>query len=90
MDVEKLRPGDLIGVNKDSYLVLDTLPPEYDQRVKAMEVDEKPKESFKDIGGLDTQITELWEAVVLPITQKERFKAVGIHAPKGVLLYGKI
>ena len=88
VDVEKLRPGDLIGVNKDSYLVLDTLPPEYDQRVKAMEVDEKPTETFKDIGGLDTQITELWEAVVLPITQKERFKSVGIHAPKGVLLYG--
>jgi 26S proteasome regulatory subunit T5 len=23
---EKLKPGDLVGVNKDSYLVLDTLP----------------------------------------------------------------
>jgi 26S proteasome regulatory subunit T5 len=23
---DKLKPGDLIGVNKDSYLVLDTLP----------------------------------------------------------------
>lgn len=23
---EKLKPGDLIGVNKDSYLILDTLP----------------------------------------------------------------
>ena len=23
---DKLRPSDLIGVNKDSYLVLDTLP----------------------------------------------------------------
>ncbi len=36
--MDKLTPGDLIGVNKDSYLVLDTLPPEYDSRVKAMEV----------------------------------------------------
>ena len=26
-----------MGVNKDSYLVLDKLPPEYDSRVKAME-----------------------------------------------------
>ncbi|KMU82839.1 26S protease regulatory subunit 6A [Coccidioides immitis H538.4] len=41
VDHEKLKPGDLIGVNKDSYLVLDTLPAEYDSRVKAMEVDEK-------------------------------------------------
>jgi 26S proteasome regulatory subunit T5 len=28
VDPEKLKPGDLVGVNKDSYLILDTLPPE--------------------------------------------------------------
>merc|ERR1739848_520880 len=39
---EELKPGDLIGVNKDSYLVLEKLPTDYDNRVKAMEVDEKP------------------------------------------------
>ena len=33
-----LKPSDLVGVNKDSYLILDTLPAEYDARVKAMEV----------------------------------------------------
>ncbi len=27
---EKLKPGDLVGVNKDSFLILDTLPQEYD------------------------------------------------------------
>ena len=44
VDPSKLKPNDLIGVNKDSYLVLDTLPSEYDSRVKAMEVDEnQPK-----------------------------------------------
>ncbi len=42
VDPNTLKPGDLIGVNKDSYLILDTLPAEYDSRVKAMEVDEKP------------------------------------------------
>eukprot|EP01098_Paradermamoeba_levis_P001426 TRINITY_DN1169_c0_g1_i4.p2 TRINITY_DN1169_c0_g1~~TRINITY_DN1169_c0_g1_i4.p2 ORF type:complete len:205 (+),score=75.00 TRINITY_DN1169_c0_g1_i4:59-616(+) len=53
VDTKDLKPGDLVGVNKDSYLILDTLPAEYDARVKAMEVDEKPKEVFNDIGGLD-------------------------------------
>ena len=38
VDADKLEPGDLVGVNKDSYLILDTLPAEYDSRVKAMEV----------------------------------------------------
>jgi 26S proteasome regulatory subunit T5 len=47
---ESLRPADLIGVNKDSYLVLDKLPAEFDSRVKAMEVDERPTEQYTDIG----------------------------------------
>ncbi|KAF8429496.1 P-loop containing nucleoside triphosphate hydrolase protein [Tirmania nivea] len=88
VDPEKLRPGDLIGVNKDSYLVLDTLPAEYDSRVKAMEVDEKPTETYADIGGLDKQIEELVEAVVWPMKEAERFKKLGIKPPKGALMYG--
>jgi 26S proteasome regulatory subunit T5 len=88
VDPDTLKPGDLVGVNKDSYLILDTLPSEYDSRVKAMEVDEKPTEEYSDIGGLDKQIQELMEAIVLPMTHKERFDNLGIRPPKGVLLYG--
>ncbi|CAI8058462.1 26S proteasome regulatory subunit 6A [Geodia barretti] len=88
VDPAKLSPGDLVGVNKDSYLILDTLPPEYDSRVKAMELDERPTDQYGDIGGLDKQIEELVEAIVLPITHKDRFKNIGIQPPKGVLLYG--
>jgi 26S proteasome regulatory subunit T5 len=86
VDPNTLKPSDLVGVNKDSYLVLDTLPPEYDSRVKAMEVDEKPTEDYSDIGGLDKQIQELVEAIVLPIQHKDRFTKLGIKPPKGVLL----
>lgn len=88
VDPSELKPGDLVGVNKDSYLVLEKLPPEYDSRVKAMEVDERPTEQYSDIGGCDKQITELIEAIVLPMTHKERFVNLGIHPPKGVLMYG--
>ncbi|XP_072046045.1 26S proteasome regulatory subunit 6A-B [Amphiura filiformis] len=88
VDPETLHPGDLVGVNKDSYLILESLPAEYDSRVKAMEVDERPTEQYSDIGGLDKQIQELIEAVVLPMTHKERFENIGIQPPKGVLLYG--
>ncbi|ORX36088.1 endopeptidase [Kockovaella imperatae] len=85
---EELRPSDLIGVNKDSYLILDKLPAEYDARVKAMEVDERPTETYTDIGGLDKQIEELVEAIVLPMQQAEKFKTLGITPPKGCLMYG--
>jgi len=33
-------------------------------------------------------ILQLIEAVVLPMTHKEKFENLGIHPPKGVLLYG--
>lgn len=88
VDHEQLKPEDLVGVNKDTYLVLDTLPTQYDSRVKAMEVDEKPKEKYTDIGGLDKQIQEMMEAIVLPFTNKDAYIKIGITAPKGVILYG--
>ncbi|XP_037448850.1 26S proteasome regulatory subunit 6A homolog [Triticum dicoccoides] len=86
VDPDNLKPGDLVGVNKDSYLILDTLPLGYDSRVKVMEVDEKPTEDYNDIGGLEKE--ELVEAIVLPMTHKEQFQKLGVCPPKGVLLYG--
>ena len=53
-----------------------------------MELDERPTEEYSDIGGLDKQIEELREAIVLPMTHKEMFENIGITPPKGVLLYG--
>ncbi|CAL9106902.1 unnamed protein product [Musa acuminata var. zebrina] len=88
VDPDKLKLGDLVGVNKDNYLILDTLPSEYDSQLKAMEVDEKPTEDYNDIGGLEKQIQELVEAIVLPLMHKDRFQKLGIRPPKGVLLYG--
>ena len=84
----ELIPGDLVGTNKDSYLILEKLPVEYDSRVKAMEIDEKPTDSYSDIGGLDKQIQELVEAIVLPMTHKDKFDTIGIKPPKGALLHG--
>ena len=88
VDAKDLKPLDLVGVNKDNYLIYEKLPNEYDSRVKCMELEEKPKEEYTDIGGLDKQIQELIEAIVLPIQEKHLFDSLGIKPPKGVLLYG--
>jgi 26S proteasome regulatory subunit T5 len=50
-----------------------------------VQVDEKPSEDYSDVGGLDKQIKELVEAIVLPVTHKDKFKALGIRPPKGPL-----
>eukprot|EP00980_Cylindrotheca_fusiformis_P017411 scaffold5407_cov132-Cylindrotheca_fusiformis.AAC.1 len=88
VDPQELKPSDLVGTNKDSYLILEKLPAEFDSRVQAMEVDERPTENYSDIGGCDQQIQELIEAVVLPMTHKDMFDTIGIRPPKGVLLHG--
>ena len=85
---KELRAGDLVGINKDTCMIYQLLPTEYDKRVKAMLLEEKPTDDYTDIGGLDKQIQELQEAVVLPITRPELFTQLGIKAPKGILLYG--
>lgn len=88
VEPDELKPGELIAVNKDSFVVYEKLPAEYDSRVKAMEIDERPTEEYSDIGGLDKQIEELVEAIVLPMTHKEKFIKLGIRPPKGLLLHG--
>ena len=86
----ELAPSDMVGLSKDSYLIFEKLPQHFDSRVKAMEVDSKPTETYDQVGGLDKQIQELKEAVVLPLISpsRERLQKLGIQPPKGVLLYG--
>lgn len=88
VEPEDVKPGDLIAVNKESFIIYEKLPADYDSRVKAMEIDERPTEEYSDIGGLDKQIEELVEAIVLPMTHKERFQKLGIRPPKGLLMHG--
>jgi 26S proteasome regulatory subunit T5 len=88
VDAKDLHPMDLVGVNKDTYLIYEKLPSEYDSRVRVMELDTKPTEKYSDLGGVDKQIQELEEAIVFPIEKKHLFDAIGIKPPKGVLMYG--
>ena len=53
-----------------------------------MKVEKAPLESYGDIGGLEMQITEIKEAVELPLTHPEIYEDMGIKPPKGVILYG--
>jgi proteasome regulatory subunit len=53
-----------------------------------MELVDSPQETYADIGGLETQINEIKEAVELPLKRPELFIRIGIEPPKGVLLHG--
>lgn len=86
--ISQLKVGDLVGANKSNFLILEKLPSEYDSRVSAFELTEKPQDEWNDIGGLDKAQMELKEAIVMPMTHADKFEKLGIEAPKGVLLWG--
>ncbi len=44
--------------------------------------------SYEDIGGLSEQLSKVREIIELPLKHPELFERLGIHPPKGVLLYG--
>jgi len=84
---EALEAGDRVAIN-DSFSVQDILDPETDSRAQAMQVDASPDVTYADIGGLDEQVREVREAVEQPLLEAEKFRAVGIEPPSGVLLHG--
>jgi transitional endoplasmic reticulum ATPase len=49
---------------------------------------EAPNVNWEDVGGLTGTKGELKEAVEWPIKFADRFKRLGIRAPRGILLYG--
>ncbi|WP_435319532.1 proteasome-activating nucleotidase Pan2 [Haloarchaeobius sp. TZWSO28] len=84
---EELQAGDRVAVN-DSFSIQTILANETDARAQAMEVDASPDVTYEDIGGIDEQVREVREAVEEPLIDPEKFEAVGIDPPSGVLLYG--
>ncbi|MFW9929990.1 MAG: AAA family ATPase, partial [Candidatus Thorarchaeota archaeon] len=64
------------------------IPSPIDPFIRGMEIEERPKEQYKDIGGLEKQINEVRESIELSLKSPELFDKVGIESPKGVLLYG--
>ena len=88
VDASKLVPGAYVALNQRGSTIVEVLPEREDPYIKAMEVAERPKVTFDDIGGLEEQKRELYEAVILPLVKPEAFRELGIEPPKGVLLYG--
>ncbi len=80
--------GKRVAMSQKNLAVIDVLPDFKDARAKAMELVERPTETFEQVGGLEEEIQQLREAVILPLTHPERFEKLGIQSPSGVLLQG--
>ena len=80
-----LRSGDTVRFDPRTGMLLEKLPrPE----VEDLLLEEVPDISYADIGGLDTQIEQIADAVELPFLYADLFAEHRLPAPKGILLYG--
>jgi proteasome-associated ATPase len=81
----KLRSGDTMRMDSRASLLVEKLPrPE----VEDLLLEEVPDVSYEDVGGLDSQIEQIADAVELPFLYAELFAEHKLPAPKGILLYG--
>ncbi|KAG7904777.1 hypothetical protein KL907_002993 [Ogataea polymorpha] len=88
VDKGLLEPGCQVLLHHKTVSIVGVLQDETDPVVNVMKMDKSPTESYADIGGLESQIQEIKEAVELPLTHPELYEEMGIKPPKGVILYG--
>lgn len=88
IDRESLKPNSSVALHRHSNSLVDILPPEADSTISTLAITEKPDTSYSDIGGLDIQKQEIREAVELPLTHFDLYRAIGIDPPRGVLMWG--
>merc|ERR1712142_1394838 len=68
VDKDLLEPGCTVLMNHKVHAVVGVLGDDTDPMVSVMKLEKAPQESYADIGGLDSQITEIKESVELPLT----------------------
>lgn len=88
LDSSRIQEGMRVGVDRMKYQILLPLPRKIDASVTLMQVEERPDVTFSDIGGCKEEIEKIREVVEMPLLNPEKFVALGIDPPKGVLLYG--
>lgn len=90
---DKVAPTDIeegmrVGVDRAKYSIQIPLPPKIDPTVSLMTVEDKPDVTYEDVGGAKEAMEKLREVLETPLLHPERFVALGIDPPKGILLYG--
>lgn len=80
-----MRVGDTLRLDARASIVVEKLPrPEVEELV----LEEVPDITYADVGGLDSQIEMIADAVELPYVHAALFGEFHLPAPKGILLYG--
>lgn len=85
LKVETLKTGDPVLLNHTTSMLMEKLPK---REVEDLLLEEVPDIGYADIGGLDTQIEAIRDAIELPYLYPKEYQEFNLAPPKGVLLYG--
>ncbi|MBS3126685.1 proteasome-activating nucleotidase [Candidatus Woesearchaeota archaeon] len=87
-DVQGLQCGESVLVDQKSLNIMEKIEFNSNLEIEKFVIINKPKESWKEIGGLKEEVQEVKEVIELPLKKPKLFEKVGIQPPKGILLYG--
>ncbi|AZA11421.1 proteasome ATPase [Corynebacterium gerontici] len=79
------KAGDTLLVDLKAGFCFEVIPK---TEVTKLVLEEIPDVTYQEIGGLDSQIEDIQDAVELPFTHPELYREYDLRPPKGVLLYG--
>lgn len=82
---EPMKAGDHVLLNHASGMLMEKLPK---REVDDLLLEEVPDIGYGDIGGLDTQIEAIRDAIEMPYLYPKEYQEFNLSPPKGVLLYG--
>lgn len=82
---EPLKLGDNVLLDHGSGMLIEKLPK---HEVEDLLLEEVPDIGYEDIGGLDTQIEAIRDAIEMPYLYPAEYQEFDLAPPKGVLLYG--
>jgi proteasome-associated ATPase len=85
LKAEPLKTGDNVLLNHTTSMLMEKLPK---REVEDLLLEEVPDIGYTDIGGLDTQIEAIRDAIELPYLYPKEYEEFNLSPPKGVLLYG--
>ena len=86
---EELKSGDMVINEQKSLVVVDKISMTKNFPVENyLIVTDDLKVSWKDIGGLKTEVDKVKDVLELPLKKPKMFADIGISPPKGVLLHG--
>ena len=82
---ESLKAGDNVLLNHTTSMLMEKLPK---REIEDLLLEEVPDIGYADIGGLDTQIEAIRDAIEMPYLYPKEYQEFNLSPPKGVLLYG--